>query len=240
MIKRKFLWGWQVLFVVVTLLLISIPRASATGRLGAYLIRMVPQGKDAQNFSGESWGFGLHAISPVPKLPEIIAGMAGIEVTNLLSSTTQFIDRQTGLRVEQQTDQTYARIFVGPQVGGLGKGFFRPHLGSNLALVIYDIHTDVVIPDDYDRENEIRQSLRSEIKAVFGYDFTLGMDFNINNKIALDVGARFLKSFSVPQQLGEGSVKIHPQYFQIYFSVAATFDLFKEKPKGGEDNAEDD
>ncbi len=60
---------------------------------------------------------------------------------------------------------------------------------------------------------------------MFGYDITLGVDLNFSNRIALDGGVKYLKSFSVPQQLGEGSVRVHPEYFQIYIGVGASFDL---------------
>ena len=70
------------------------------------------------------------------------------------------------------------------------------------------------------RENEIRQDLRDEHRAAFGYDVTLGVDINPWNKVSIDVGARFVKSFNVPQQLGAGSEPIHPGYVQAYLGVA--------------------
>jgi hypothetical protein len=83
----------------------------------------------------------------------------------------------------------------------------------------------VVVPDDFNRQNEIRQSLRREGNVIFGSDITLGLDLNFSNGIALDGGVKYIKSFSVPQQLGEGSVYIYPQYFQIYIGVGASFDM---------------
>ena len=139
-------------------------------------------------------------------------------------------DPPTGFRVEQQTDQYYYRLYFGPRIGGGGKGFFRPHAGVNFALVVYDISTDVVVPDDYNRENEIRQNLRSQTKAVFGYDLTLGVDLKIFKNVALDGGVKYLKSLSVPQQLGDGSVIVHPQYFQLYLGMGVALDvLFGKK-----------
>ena len=234
MIKRKFLRGWQVLFVILMILLLNIPRASARGRVGAYLICMVPHGEDAENFSRESWGIGIRAVVPTPKLKNIISGVAGFEAINMLSQTETFT---YPIVFDQETNQDYFRFFIGPQIGGHGNGFFRPYLGFNLALVYYLIETDYVVSGD---TCEIRQNLSSEGHTVFGSDLTFGVDLNFSKKVSIDIGAKYLKSFSVPQQLGEGSVKIHPEYFQVYFSVAATFDLFKEKPKGGEDNTEDD
>ena len=102
-------------------------------------------------------------------------------------------------------------------------GLIRPHVGSNIALVIYGISTDVVVPDDVNRENEIRQNLRSRTETGFGWDISLGTDFNIHNRVALEGGVRFLKSFGVPQQLGAGSMRVEPAYFQIYLGLGVGF-----------------
>ncbi len=215
-----------VLFAIVFSTL-GISETVGGGKVGIYGIRMVPRGEGAKSYSRPGWGGGLHVVVPVPLLSNMLAGVGGLEIINLLSETIEFSDNITGLRVEQQTSQNYGRIFVGSQIGGHGNGFVRPHAGLNVALVLYSINTDVVIPDDFDREKEIRQNLSSKTHAVFGYDITLGVDLNFSNKIALDGGVKYLKSFSVPQQLGEGAVTIHPEYFQIYFGVGASFDLIK-------------
>jgi opacity protein-like surface antigen len=94
----------------------------------------------------------------------------------------------------------------------------------NVALVVYSISTDLVVEDTWTGE-EIRQNVSSETQAVVGYDITLGIDLNFSNTVALDGGIRYVKSFSVPQQLGEGSEKIHPQYFQIYLGIGVSFDM---------------
>ena len=199
------------------------PPATAAGKIGLYGIRMVPDGDDAEEFSDANWGIGLHVVVPAPQLANILAGTAGLEYINFMSSTTEFRDRITGLRTEQQTRQDYFRLYLGPQIGGHGHGFVRPHAGLNLAMVWYGIGTDVVIPDDHDRENEIRQSLGYERHVVFGYDITLGVDLYFSDKVVFDGGVRYLKSFGLPQQLGDGSKQVHPQYFQIYFGVGISF-----------------
>ena len=212
--------------VVIFFLALSLPdNAEAGGKVGIYGIYMTPYGVDAKEYSRAGWGLGVHAVFPVPQVANVLAGVGGLEFVNLLSSTTSFQDRVTQLRVEQQTEQTYLRLYAGAQVGGHGNGFLRPHAGVNIAFIYYSINTDVVIPNDNNRENEIRQSLRSKGKAAFGYDFTLGLDLNFSNTIALDGGVKYLKSFSVPQQLGEGSVKIHPQYFQVYLGIGVSFEM---------------
>lgn len=213
---------------IFLLLLTGFSTANAAGKVGIYGLRMVPFGTEGEKHSRPGWGGGLHAVVPAPQLGNMLAGVFGLEAINLLSRTVVFQDGLTGFRVEQQSDQNYFRIYLGPRVGGHGNGFIRPHAGVNVALVFYNFNTDVVVPDDSDRENEIRQNLNSETKAVFGYDLTLGMDLNFANKIAAEGGVRYLKSFSVPQQLGDGSVKIHPQYFQIYFGIGASFRMFNQ------------
>jgi hypothetical protein len=159
----------------------------------------------------------------VPQLANILAGTVGLEFINLLEQTIDLRDRTTGLWVEQKTSQNYFRLFLGGQVGGHGNAFFRPHAGMNVALVVYSISTDLVVSDSWD-EDEIIQNVSNESHVVAGYDITLGIDLNFSNKFAIDGGVRYVKSFSVPQQLGEGSVKIHPQYFQIYLGIGIGFD----------------
>ncbi len=220
---------YRTAFASLMFLFLFSSSAFAGGKVGIYGIHMVPRGDDATNFSRPGYGFGIHVVAPLPQLLNILAGTAGFEIINLLSETTTYQEQTTGLRVEQQTSQDYGRLYIGGQVGGHGKGFIRPHAGLNLALVIYGIETDVVIPDDIDPENEIRQNLQSETHAVFGYDLTLGLDLNFWNKWNLDCGVRYLKSFSLPQQLYEGSEKVHPEYFQIYLGVGYSFRAIRQR-----------
>ncbi len=224
------LFNRPAIFLLSALLLLlgGFSTARAEGKVGIYGIRMVPYGTEGEKHSRPGWGGGLNVVAPFPQLGNMLAGTLGFEATNLLSRTVVFQDWLTGLRVEQQSDQYYARVYLGPQVGGHGNGFVRPHAGLNVALVFYNFHTDVVIPDDANRENEIRQNLKSVTKAVFGYDLNAGVDLNFANKVAVEGGVRYLKSFSVPQQLGDEAVKIHPQYFQIYLGVGASFQVFKK------------
>jgi hypothetical protein len=205
--------------IIIVFVCIGFSDAIAGGKVGLYGIYMVPDGKDAKNYSRPGFGFGLHIVIPAPKLANILAGTAGFEFINLLSRSIDLQEPRTGLLVKQNTNQNYMRLYIGAQVGGHGNGFLRPHAGMNLALIYYNISTELVIPDSYNN-SEIRQHLRSEGHVVFGYDITLGLDLNFSNKFMLDGGVRYLKTFSVPQQLYEvGSEKIHPQYFQIYLGV---------------------
>jgi len=230
---------WVRVLVAVTLLTLLAGIGStpvlASGKVGVYGIRMVPDGNDAQEYSDPGWGGGVHVVAPLPQVANVFAVVAGFEIINLLSETKEFQDGFTGLRVEQQTSQNYLRFFLGGQVGGHGHGFFRPHAGINLALINYGVDTDVVIPDDSDRENEIRQNLDKENHWTTGYDITLGIDLNFDNEVSVDGGVRYLKTFSLPQQLGADSVTIHPEYFQVYLGVGVSFDFIrKQKGQGGD------
>jgi hypothetical protein len=185
-------------------------------------IHMDPADRDARDFTHASFGGGLRARISMFHLSPIIAAGAGIEMVNMLSETHTFQDRQTGLVVEQQTSQDYLRLYLGPEIGPRGPGFFRPHVAVHIAFVSHVISTDVVVPDDVNRENEIRQNLRSASQSAFGYDLDAGSDLNFG-KWFVEGGGRFAKSFNVPQQLGDGAVSIHPGYIQIYLGIGVNF-----------------
>ena len=214
---------WFPLPALLLTMAVAPPMAVQAGvNASFYGIHMDPSGQDAKDFSRAAIGGGVHASVPVPRLGNLLAGSIGIEIVNLLSETHEFQDSQTGFRVQQQTSQNYFRLYLGPQIGPSGHGFFRPHVGAHVALVNYGISTDVVVPNDTNRENEIRQNLRSENRTVFGYDLNAGTDFNFGNWF-IEGGTRFAKSFNVPQQLGGGAVTIHPGYIQIYAGLGANF-----------------
>lgn len=213
------------LLTAVVLSLFILTAASGGGKVGIYGVHMIPYGDNAKDYSRAGLGGGIHVVLPVPQLFNLFAGVAGIEYVNLLSGKVSSIDPVTRLRVDQETSQGFMRIYIGGQVGGHGDGFLRPHAGVNIALENYSYSIDVVVPDDYNRENEIRQSLHDEARWVFGYDLTLGLDLNFSNSIALDVGVRYVKSFSVPEQLGAGSVRVYPQYYQVYLGIGVSFDM---------------
>ncbi len=216
--------------VTVLAMLLGAAAAGAQGRLVVYGLRMDPSGQDAREFSRASWGGGINAVLPAPVLGNLFAASVGIDGAVMLSEKTVFQDAVTGFRVEQQTHQDYARFYVGPEFGPHGHGLLAPHAGVDLAVILYGIGTDVVVPDDFNRENEIRQNLRDENRVSMGYDANLGLALNIMDKVAVDGGVRFLKSFNVPQQLGAGSVTIQPGYFMYYLGVGVSFEVFKQRP----------
>lgn len=204
--------------LALSLLALAGP-ALAGAKLEVYGLRMVPTDVDSRQYSRPGWGGGVQGVVPMPGTATLLAGVIGVEVVNLLASTTEFRDPLTGLRVEQQTSQNYGRLFLGTQLGAHGSGMLRPYGGVNVALVWYGIGTDVVVPDDYDRQNEIRQSLRRRDEVAFGWDANAGVDVNFGDRWGIDVGARWLHAYGVPQQLGAGAVTIQPGYAQIKVGV---------------------
>ena len=226
--------SFRIPLVSVLLLLCAVESQAAMplGKAQIYGLRMEPYSQDAENFTRASWGGGLNAVIAVPQVFNLFAATTGVEYTNFLSRTEEFIDPNTQLRIEQQTDQGYFRFYVGGRVGPHGNGFLRPYVGSNIAFVHYSISTDVVIPDDDDPENEIRQHRGGRGRSAFGWDLSGGIDWNIANKIPIETGVRYLKSFNVPQQLGEGAVSVHPEYIQFYVAVGVNFGQgIWEKPR---------
>jgi opacity protein-like surface antigen len=200
-------------------LALAAPAARADGWLEIYGLRMDPSDVDARQYSRPGWGGGVQGVVPLPGTANLFAGVVGVEVVNLLSTTKTFQDPLTGLRVEQQTSQNYGRFFLGGRVGAHGAGLLRPYAGLDLAGVWYGIGTDVVVPDDYNRQTEIRQSLGSRNEIAFGWDANAGVGLNFSDRWGLDFGARWLHAYGLPQQLGDGAVTIQPGYLQVKLGV---------------------
>lgn len=220
-----------ILLLTPLLLVMTVSLASANwdnSRIGAHAIYLEPNGDDAEDYSGSAWGGNIEVILVPEQVWDAAAFSIGGEMARLDAQTLVFIDRVTLLRTEQQTNQDYFRVFVGGRVGHQGHGFLRPYGGVNLALNIFRIDTDVVIPDDSIRENEIRQDLESQTETAFGFDAVAGIELNFNDNWYIDVGGKFIKTFNVPQQLGEDAVEIHPQYLEIYIGAGVTFGYLNE------------
>lgn len=200
---------------------------SARPMIQTYVVRMQPNGQEAERFSRSAWGGGLALVLPVPQVQRLIAGVGGMEFINLLSQESEIPSGFPGVEAVQHTDQFYARFYLGTRLGPHGRGFLRPFVGGNLALVVYTIGTNLVLTNqDHPDEEQIRRDLGSETKSVFGYDLNGGVDLNVHRRVSIEGGFRYLKSFDVPQQLGEGSVRVEPEYLQIFFGVAIP--LFSE------------
>ena len=202
------------------LLVVAMPALAAKPRAGIYVTRLDPSDDQARDFAKPGWGGGVDISWPLSGTQGLISGIGGLEVVSLLSNVKEFRDGQTGLRIEQHTDQMYGRIFVGGELGPHGNGFLEPYANLAVGVVLYGISTHVVIPDDSNRENSINQVLSDHNEAAFGWSAGTGVHLNFG-KWGLDGGVRFLKQYGVPQQLGDGAVTIQPSYIQS--RLGATF-----------------
>ena len=191
-------------------------------KLALYGLHSSPSGTDAKEFSDDGWGAGVSVHGSPDFLKHGLALGFGVEFTNMMSATTVLRDPDTLLRTEQNTSQDFIRIYLGPEIGPHGHGFFRPFASANIALHVYDISTTLVVPDDADPARSITQDLGGETHAAFGYDFTVGTDLQIK-RYFVEGGVRFIKSFNVPQQFGSANaVTVHPGYFQVFVGLGAT------------------
>jgi hypothetical protein len=246
-IPRRFrLWARRALVVAGTLAtslsgILTTPALGAgpPGKLQIYGLRMEPEGNGADRFSRESWGVGGNVVVAIPGTGNLFAATLGGEYVHMLDETTVFQDLTTGLIVEQQTSQDLFRIVLGGRLGPNGPGLIHPFLGTGVAIVGYGISTDVVVPDDDDVENEIRQNLRDEDETVFGWEASLGVDVTIHDSVAIEGGFRYLKSFHLPVQLGAGSVTVEPTYTQFYLGVGITFGAIDRLEEETEDSGEE-
>lgn len=205
------------------LLLVPAGQAAAGSKITVHGIYMVPYGNDAKEVSRPGWGLGAGFVTALPGAREIINGSAGLEFINLMSNTVDEAAAVEGviLPYTKDTDQWYARLRLGGQLGGLGDGFFRPYVGLNAALVLYAIDTDLDFHPGGGAEDFTKHAY-DDIDAVFGYDVTAGADLNVSDKISVDGGVKYLRSISVPDQLGGGSERIYPEYFQIHLGIGFT------------------
>ena len=235
---RKFLW---ILVCVGALALmpggVIVPSHShAAGKVYVYGTSMEPTDRDAERFSRSSWGGGIGAVFPAPAVHNLAALSTGLELTNMMSQSTMVYDPVIRLQLEQRTNQTYGRFYLGGLIGPHGPAFFRPHVGANVALVWYGISTDIDIPNpsSSDPDAVITRNLESNFKGAFGYDLNAGLDLNIANKFPIELGMRHVQSFNIPQPLGAGSVTVSPTYFQIYFGIGVSLEVLMNKnPKSG-------
>lgn len=208
----------KIVCALALLLLFATPLLAATPRAGLYVNRLDPSDAQARDFARPGWGGGLDISWPLDGTQGMLSAIGGIEVSSLLSKVKVFQDQLTGLRVEQHTDQFYGRLFVGGELGPHGNGFLEPYANAAIALVFYGINTNVVVPDDYNRENSINQLLSEQNEAAFGWSAGTGVHLNFG-RWGIDGGLRFLKQYGVPQQLGDGAVTIQPAYIQSRLGV---------------------
>lgn len=218
-----------IILFTISLICIQGSFAQEAGKVRIHGIYMMPYGHDAQDVSRAGFGIGGNVAYPLPSTRGALAGIAGLEYVNLLSETIEFTDYVGGVPfpVSQQTSQGMARLYLGTEFGPHNaRALFQPHAGADLALVVYWISTDIVIENENDPNNNVSKNKSGNAKAVFGFDLTMGLDMKFWDQVSIDGGIKYLKSFSLPQQLGEGAVTMYPQYFQVYLGAGFSFDAF--------------
>jgi hypothetical protein len=206
-------------FAALALCTLALPALAAIPRVTLYGLAMDPTDKTARDYSDPGWGGGIDVSWPVTGTDGLLSVIGGFEAASLLSRVKKFQDQTTGLRIEQHTNQVYGRLFLGGELGPHGNGTIEPYGNLAVALVMYGISTEVVIPDDSDLENSINQHLSDHTEAAFGWSAGAGVNLNFG-KWGIDGGIRFLKQYGVPQQLGAGAVTIQPSYFQYRLGVS--------------------
>lgn len=192
------------------------PSASAMdGKLGLHFVYMSPEGQEAQRPSPAGWGFGVQLTVPTGP-PARLAGIAGIEYVNLLDQS-RVISNPQGTYVAQRTDQYLGRLYLGTEVGSHGRSAFRPHLGANVALVLYGISSNIEVGGS---PGQPVANVYGDHKTMFGYDVSAGLDINPWNTVSFDVGARYVKTYGTPQRLEYAAEPVDPVYVQGYLAVA--------------------
>ncbi len=206
----------------------ALSHAAVKGRVGIHGIYLKPDGDDTETLGDENWGGDIAAVFVPPGLYKNFALSIGLEVVHFGSETIVFREKTTGLRIEQQSSQTMFRIPIGARIGHQGHGSLRPYAGVNFSLNFFNVDTDVVVPDDSDFENEIRQNLSSDTETAAGFDLVLGTELNFSNRWYIDLGVKFIRTFNAPQQLADNLEEINPNYFQVFLGAGVTFATLAE------------
>ena len=207
------------LFAVTIFFVLSLATTVAADITKKYTLDyMEPENSDARDFSKGNFGGSFEYEFHFGGIPDPISWAAGLDYINLLSKETTYYE-ESGLRVVQETNQEYYRFWFGPRIRSHANAFFRPYVGLHGALIYNVIDADLVVPDNYDPDNEIRQDLSSDSEFLFGFDITAGLEMRISNEWSLDLGMKRLKTFGEPKQLSYGAVTVHPSYNLFYVGV---------------------
>ncbi len=187
---------------------------------------MEPGNSDARDFSKGNFGLSGEIEFHFVGIPNWVSWAAGLDYIDMLNDRTTY-KNAVGMRVVQETNQDYIRLWFGPRLRSHANVFFRPYVGIHGALIYSTIETDLIVPDDFDSDNETRQRLSADSDLLFGYGATAGVEMRFSRERSLDLGVKRLETFGVPQQLSYGAVTIHPSYNLYYIGVRFTEDTFR-------------
>ena len=209
----------RALAILLLLLACLAPVTAHAADLIVSGVLMSPTDVDARRFNRPGYGLSGEYLVALPGTQRMCSLVIGLEGVNLLSKSVTLRDPVTGLRVEQQTSQELGRASIGLQFGSRGRGTLRPFGGATLAWHVNDISVDVVVPDDTDRQNEIRQHLRGRTSSAFGWDAYAGVDVTVGDYTSIVGAVHMLHAYGQPQQLGPESITIQPSYVQARLGV---------------------
>ncbi len=218
----------------------ALPRWLTDFRVGAYVLRIRPNGDDAENFSKPSWGGGLDFILVPSAFKKMAALQFGFEGVVFMSQQTTLIDPDTQIRTELSTSQDLVRLYMGLRLGHQGHGTLRPYVAANVAVNWYSIHSTLTIPDDFDPEDSITQDLGGNDDVGFGLDLLAGLEINIRNVFFIDFNIGYMKNYYVEQQIAENAVEISPEYFIARLGIAFSLATVMDMPDNMPDLPEDD
>ncbi len=205
-----------VIILVIVPSLATTAAADITSKLT--LDYMEPGNSDARDFSKGNFGISGELEFHFVGIPDPISWAVGLDMIDMLSERTTYYEG-SGLKVVQETNQEYNRLWFGPRLKSHSSAFFRPYIGIHGALIYNVIETNLVVPDDNDPNNETRQKLASDSELFFGYDVSAGLEMKVSKEWSLDLGMKRLETFGVPQQLSFGDVTVHPSYNLYYVGV---------------------
>jgi hypothetical protein len=197
----------------------ALPAAAAgTPRVAVVATRMdagAPLKRGAWN---SGYGGGADVSWPILGTQGLLAVFGGAEVSSLYSGQRSVVDTTTGDRADHDMDQLYTRVFLGGELGPHGDGTLEPYANLALGMVVYGYADEVkVTTGGVTRDLFISQH---EVGAAW----SAGAGVNLNfRRFGVTGGVHYLRQFSWPDQLGNGTALIKPAYVQYRVGITAPF-----------------
>jgi len=203
-------------------------------RLGGHVVRIRPNGSDAENFSKSSWGGGVELLLVPAFFDNWVAVQFGFEGVVFLSQTHTLVDPDTQLRTELSTSQDLGRLVLGLRLGHQGHGTLRPYVAGSAGINHYRIHSTLTVPDDFNPMNSIKQDLGGTSDTGFGLDGFVGLEVNLLNNVFIDVNVGYMKNYHIKQKISDKAIEISPEYFVVRAGVSASFAFLSRLDGDGE------
>ena len=205
-------------------LLLALPTAGparardGTPRVAVYAIRNDPGAPLKQGAWNSGYGGGADVTWPLPRTGGLLAVFGGAEASSLHSGVRAVVDTASGERVEHHMDQLYGRLFIGGELGPHGDGTLEPYANFALSMIAYGYFDDVQITAG----DASRELLVSQHEMGVGWSAGAGVNLNFS-RFGVTGGARYLRQFGTPLQLGNGAVRVEPAFMQYRIGVTMPF-----------------